>query len=437
MSVCTPAKGAGAPGASQYRIISGCSRLDVSTATWAGRIPVKWREHRPHRLRRGNQATLIDEWPLHRLGPSGDIDSYGEQQTIGMLDEQADSPDLRLRAQDLDGLDAEIIFTDPYGPGFLGMVESQDSPETMCAHPIFTGFWRGVRDDEAYKAWVRAYNEFLAEEYCSSCPRRLIGIGVLPDTGVDDALGEMENCARQGLKGIALHRFPSGRGYPTPDDDRFWEAACGLGMPVSFLPDRGRGTLRQAGAPFRHALQQIAFPEGRTSVPLLSGSGENHPIVPLQLAHAGVFDRFPQLRAYFAEWQPGWPPEPISQVDETYERTRYWAGRSRLHEPMEQPPSFYLRKNCLWSFLNDPHIVDRREDIGVRSLVWGGGFARATGSWPHLARTMEGCFAGVPKEERHDMVAGNVIDFFHLPEKSERTRSRSESELGLTAESAF
>ncbi len=211
MNVCIPAKAPGAPLAAEYRIISGCSRLDVPTASWAGRIPLKWREHRPHRQWRGNQATLIDEWPLHRVGPSGDTDSYDEQQTIGMLYEQADSPDLRLRAQDLDGLDAEIIFTDPYGPSFLGMVESQDSTEMMCAHPIFTGFWRGVRDDEAYKAWVRAYNEFLAEDYCPSCPRRLIGIGVLPDTGVDDALGEMENCA---LFSIHYSKLPFVRGGP-------------------------------------------------------------------------------------------------------------------------------------------------------------------------------------------------------------------------------
>ena len=75
-------------------------------------------------------------------------------------------------------MDAEVLFPGNVGPGF----------------------WRGIRNDDAYKSVVRAYNDWLAEEYCSCAPDRLIGIGVIPITNIDDAVGELEHCAKLGLK---------------------------------------------------------------------------------------------------------------------------------------------------------------------------------------------------------------------------------------------
>ena len=66
-----------------------------------------------------------------------------------------------------------------------------------------------------YKAVIRAYNDWLGEEYCARAPDRLIGMGVMPITNVDDAIAEMHHCARLGLKGIQLGALPNAKGYPT------------------------------------------------------------------------------------------------------------------------------------------------------------------------------------------------------------------------------
>src|SRR5205823_5099926 len=36
-----------------------------------------------------------------------------------------------------------------------------------------------------------------------------------------------------GIKGVALGMFPSGKGFPTAEDDRFWAAAIDLNMPIT------------------------------------------------------------------------------------------------------------------------------------------------------------------------------------------------------------
>src|SRR6185437_1658256 len=117
----------------------------------------------------------------------------------------------RLREQDDDGIAAEVLFP--------GVVASR--------------MWRNIRDDDAYLAIVQAYNDFLAQEYCAVNRDRLIGLGMLPATGVDGMIAEMRRCAEMGLKAVVLGVFPSRAPYPTRDDDRFWSAAIDLNMPVT------------------------------------------------------------------------------------------------------------------------------------------------------------------------------------------------------------
>jgi predicted TIM-barrel fold metal-dependent hydrolase len=64
---------------------------------------------------------------------------------------------------------------------------------------------------------IRGYNDWLGEEYCAVAPDRLIGMGVIPITNVDDAIAEMKHCKKLGLKGILLGGLPNGKGYPTPE----------------------------------------------------------------------------------------------------------------------------------------------------------------------------------------------------------------------------
>ena len=100
----------------------------------------------------------------------------------------------------------------------------------MVAGPVF---WRNIAHDEVYKAVIRGYNDWLGEEYCAVARDRLIGMGVIPITNVDDAIAEMKHCKKLGLKGVLLGALPNAKGYPTPEDDKFWAAAVDMEMPVT------------------------------------------------------------------------------------------------------------------------------------------------------------------------------------------------------------
>jgi len=139
---------------------------------------------------------------------------------------------------------------------------------------------------------------------------RLLGLGVMPITTVDDAIAEMEHCARLGLKGIQLGALPSGKGYPTPEDDRFWAAAVDMGMPVTVHVAFNRTGARAAQPTFTYPREDPAI-MARLRRPFLewiTNVGLAPAISIAQLVLAGVFERFSSLQVFFAETRLGWVP---------------------------------------------------------------------------------------------------------------------------------
>ncbi len=117
----------------------------------------------------------------------------------------------RLREQDHDGIDAEVLFPPVHISRFI----------------------EGIGDKDVYVSVVQAYNTFLAEDFCSVAPDRLIGAAFMPVSGIRDAVEELERAKRLGLKAVTLRQFPNGTGKAAPEDDQFWERALELGMALS------------------------------------------------------------------------------------------------------------------------------------------------------------------------------------------------------------
>ena len=55
----------------------------------------------------------------------------------------------------------------------------------------------------------------------------------MPDIGADENIAEMKRCKEKGFKAVRLHTFPSGKGTPTAEDDKFYAAALDLDMPIT------------------------------------------------------------------------------------------------------------------------------------------------------------------------------------------------------------
>src|SRR5436309_3316156 len=96
-----------------------------------------------------------------------------------------------------DGVVAEVIY----------------SPQRTMRH-----FMLGTEDD-FHLAGIRAYNDWLAKDFCAKAPERLLGIGQMPSIGVGAAIAEMRRCKELGLRGVLLSAWPSGNLNLSEADD--------------------------------------------------------------------------------------------------------------------------------------------------------------------------------------------------------------------------
>ena len=115
----------------------------------------------------------------------------------------------RLREQDEDGLDAELLFV-----------------------PVFASrFLEEIPDHDAYLAMVRAYNDWLVD-YCDRArPSHR--------QRADAHLGHRRRargartCRRDGVQVGAAPQLTQRRQGPKPEDDQFWAKALELEMALS------------------------------------------------------------------------------------------------------------------------------------------------------------------------------------------------------------
>jgi uncharacterized protein len=388
-----------------YRYVSADSHLEIDSKHWLGYVPAKYRDYAPRLVRQPNGS---DAWTIGDkiMRPAAAADLYGGKGRDRYVPFEGryegtpgtGSAEQRLREQDQDGIDAEVLFP-----------SQQGGPK----------FWRRVEDDDAYKAIVRAYNTWLKEEYCAVNPERLIGVGILPlVNSVDDVIEELEFCAEAGFKTALLQGFPAGKAYPSDEDDPFWARSLELKMPISVHVDLER-TGERKGPLFKYPreteeimkklTQDLVYQVGR-----FGPSRGNGAIAAVQWVLSGLFDRFPKLRIFFAENQIGWIPFFLQGADVRYDRHHHWADRLLGLKPLGRPPSEYIREYFYWGFQFDRVGVELRHKINVDRLMWGSDFPHQESDWPESLRIIDKNFTDVPDAEKHKMVCGNAMEFFRL-----------------------
>ncbi len=268
----------------QYRYISGDSHLEIDSKHWLGRVPAKYRDQAPRLVR---QADGSDMWmigdKIKRAAAAADLYGGKGRDAYVPFDGRYEgtpgtgSPEQRIGEQERDGIDAEVLFP-----------SQQGGPK----------FWRRVEDNDAYKALVRAYNGWLAEEYCAVNSQRLLGVGILPlGCQLNDVIDELEYCSKAGFKTVLLQGFPSGNAYPCEADDRFWARTLELNMPVSVHVDLDRTGERKEPL-FKYPIESAEIMKKLThdlvdQVGRFGPMRGNGSIAAVQWVLSGLFDRLP------------------------------------------------------------------------------------------------------------------------------------------------
>lgn len=228
------------------------------------------------------------------------------------------------------------------------------------------GLWLFAIDSlpaEVMGAFVRAYNTWLYEEFCSYDPARLKGVAAVNQHDPEDMVKELHRMANLGWKAVFLRPNPvKGRILSDPAYEPFWAACEDLDMAVgiheghwSRLPTTGADRFHT-----RFALHACSHPMEQM-------------MALLALIEGGVSERHPKLRIGFLESGCGWLPYWLWRLDEEYQVTP-WEVKDRVR----LMPSEYFRRQCFIAVdPSEPYLSQLIDYIGSDNIIFGS-------DYPHM-----------------------------------------------------
>src|SRR5712664_4227540 len=202
-------------------------------------------------------------------------------------------PELRVKDQDRDGVQAEVLY------GILGATGRMNDPEATVEV-------------------MRVYNEWLAD-FCSVHPERFAGLASIPNNPLDAAITEIERVAKRGaLRGLDIANSPDLKPLWDPYWNPLWEVVNASGLPLHFhtvggyTPEHIRKIVLVGSDPTRATLPDapvVDLPVARaafaTSITQFQVNMAN---ILASVIFSGALEHYRGLRLILGEAGIGWIP---------------------------------------------------------------------------------------------------------------------------------
>jgi len=288
----------------------------------------------------------------------------------------------RIRDMDLDGVWASLAFPSSL-PGFCGRV--------FCAS----------KDQELGLATLRAWNDWMAEEWHGSYPDRLIPIQIpwMPDPEIGAA--EIRRNAERGFHAVSMPELPHNLGYPSLHSG-YWDpiiVACAETETVICLHVGSTGlTPVPPGAPM---IEELA-------INFLANAFSTC----VDWLWSGLPVRYPDLKIAHSEAGLGWVPMLLDRLDSIYERSGYgkpnWMSK-------DLSPSDVLRRNFWFCTIEDPSTIALRDRIGIDHIMVESDYPHGDSTWPDTQPLLAKWIDHLPVEDIRKITHQNAATLFHTP----------------------
>jgi len=294
-------------------------------------------------------------------------------------------PAERIKDQDVDGVEAEVLYTT------LGM-------------PLFN-----LSDADLQRACFSAYNDWLAE-FCSYNPKRLIGTALISLEDIPRGVKELDRCAKKGLRGGMIWGSPpEDKPYSSRIYDSLWQSASEHDFPLSLHVITGKS--KESDLTGLSDAMGLAN-SGKRKVPM--GEIYANLIHEVQrsltsIIFGGVFERFPKLKIVSAENDVGWLPHYMYRLDHGFEKFG-----AMMEERLSMKPSDYIRRQLYATFQDDPVGPAAYKLFGPANYMWASDFPHTDSTWPESRKVVERDFAGVPDEVTRKIVFENAVALYHI-----------------------
>jgi predicted TIM-barrel fold metal-dependent hydrolase len=365
----------------------------IETAdVWTSRVPKKYGDAIPH----------VEEVEVDNVKLQLNATAHGRIQLWVYGGKQYPSIGLNAVAgKDPRTWDVEPARFDDMRPGCYDPVArlADMDADGVWAHLCFPSFPRfaGTRslegeDRELALDCVRAWNDWMLEEWCGTAPDRYVPVCILPIWDVDLAVAELQRAVALGARCISFPENCSPLGLPsfhTDHWDPLFAAAQDADMPLMMHFGTSQRT------PF-------VSPDAPSPV-VVSQMGLNSMSATSDLLLSPTFHKFPRLKVALAEGGTGWIPYMLERIDQVWERHRWYSGVD-----VEKRPSELFATNMWGCFITDQAGFDLRLRIGVDRLTYESDYPHSDSLWPHSRKHLAEALVDVPDDEAHRIVELNA-----------------------------
>jgi predicted TIM-barrel fold metal-dependent hydrolase len=285
----------------------------------------------------------------------------------------------RVRDMDINGVWASVNFPSQI-TGFCGRV--------FFACP----------DSDLGLACVRAWNDWLFEEWYLPHPDRIVPLGITYLADPEVAAEEIRRNAARGFTSVTLPERPHEVGLPSLWERDHWNPIMDAIVETDTVVSLHVGSSGiESGPPGGAPLQIGATLFGQRS---LTAATEwlwsEYPL------------RRPTLKVAMSEGGIGWVAMLLDRLDNMVDRSGY--GRGWAIRPAE-----VLRRNFWFCTLDDPSTIDTRHAIGVENIMVEVDYPHGDGTWPETQQVIQDCWGHIPADELRAMCSLNAAALYRHP----------------------
>ena len=387
------------------KIISIDDHVIEPADVWQSRLPAKYRDVGPRVIQeRGKMnfvggvfsyepdedGELCDWWlyedlrvPQTRLSAAAGFDREEVKVTGITYEEMRDGcydPVARLADMDMNHTEAQMCF--PSFPRFCGQTFME------------------ADDKELSDLCVKAYNDWMVEEWCAGSEGRLIPLTITHLWDADLAAAEVRRNAERGVRAVCFSEIPPYLNLPSIHTD-YWEPF--------FRACEETGTVINM-----HIGSSSKMPSTSADAPAAVGSTLTFGNAMSSMADwlfSGWLERMPTLKLAYSEGQIGWIPYIIERADKVWEENRGWGG---IGDKVPEPPSTYYYRQIYGCFFDDAYGLDNIERVGIDNVCFETDYPHSDSTWPVSKEVAQKQMGHLPADIRRKLVRGNAINLLSL-----------------------
>jgi predicted TIM-barrel fold metal-dependent hydrolase len=287
---------------------------------------------------------------------------------------------------------------------------------SLCfpSFPRFCGqVFYEASDRELALICVRAYNDWMIDEWCGSATGRYIPLIIIPLWDPILAAVEMERCAEKGARGFCFSENPAPLGLPTiHDPNRHWDPVMATAEATDLIVCMhvGSSSTIPSITPDSPFMANLAWGANRTSGAMLSW------------LFSGYFQRMANLKIALSEGEIGWIPFFLERAEQVYDKQRFWVKRgvqfeshARSDVDLEDLDLRQLYHDHVFGcFIDDIHGLKNLDEIGEDNVMIETDYPHSDSTWPNSLKLAKDRVAHLDPVVQHKILRGNAEALFRF-----------------------